>query len=109
MLKRIFRRRTPNALALAGVLVVLSAAGAAAPASAQTFLHFTCVSGAQFEATLFSDTRAIFLQLDGRSLRLPKRIAASGSRYAKGGVTLRIKGRNATLKRAGKTVACAAD
>jgi membrane-bound inhibitor of C-type lysozyme len=109
MLKCFFHRWIPNGPTVVGAFAVLSATGMSVPASAQTFLHFTCVGGAQFEAALFSDTRAIFLQLDGRSVRLPKRISASGSRYARGGVTLRIKGRNATLRRAGKTVACTAD
>jgi membrane-bound inhibitor of C-type lysozyme len=90
-------------------VLILGATGFAGTASAQTFLHFTCTGGAQFEAALFSDTRAVFLQLDGKSLRLPKRLAASGSRYSKGGVTLRIKGRTATLKRGGKALDCKAN
>jgi membrane-bound inhibitor of C-type lysozyme len=90
-------------------VLALGATGIAGTASAQTFLHFTCTGGAQFEAALFPDTRAAFLQLDGKSLQLPKRLAASGSRYSKGGITLRIKGRDARLRRGGKTVACKAD
>jgi membrane-bound inhibitor of C-type lysozyme len=38
------------------------------------------------------------MQLSGKALALPQRLAASGARYAKGGVSFWIKGQQATLK-----------
>jgi len=91
------------------MLAVAAPLGCAAPAMGQTFLHYTCVGGGTFEAALFPDKRAAFLQVDGKSLELPKRLSATGARYAKGGFTLRIKGQRATLKRGGKTLDCTAN
>jgi membrane-bound inhibitor of C-type lysozyme len=98
-----------NALALSGGLAIVGAAGVVTPASAQTYLHYTCAGGALFEAALFPGTRAAFVQVDGKSLQLPKRLSATGARYSRGGITLRIKGRAATLKRGGKTLNCIAN
>lgn len=69
------------------------------PSSAQTFLEYRCDDGAQFSAMFPDKERRAFLQLDGKSLILPQRLAASGARYAKGGVTFWIKGNDAQLKR----------
>jgi membrane-bound inhibitor of C-type lysozyme len=73
--------------------------GCASPSPAQTFLQYRCDDGAQFSAMFPDKERRAFLQLDGKSLILPQRLAASGARYAKGGVTFWIKGNDAQLKR----------
>jgi membrane-bound inhibitor of C-type lysozyme len=95
---------TVRSLALVAVVSIF----AIAPAQAQTYLHYVCRGGAEFEAAFFEGTRAAFVQVDGKSLNLPKRISATGSRYAKDGVTFWVKGRRATLKRLGKTLECTA-
>jgi membrane-bound inhibitor of C-type lysozyme len=62
------------------------------PLSAQTFLQYRCDDGAQLSVTFMDKQRRAFMQLDGKSLSLPQRLAASGARYAKSGVTFWIKG-----------------
>lgn len=77
----------------------------AAPASAQTFAHYNCSDGAQFAAAFYEGSAAI--QLDGKALLLPQRLALPGHvRYAKSGITLIIKGQIVTLRRSGGSVAC---
>ena len=93
-----------RSLALAAIVSIF----AIAPTQAQTYLQYVCRGGAEFEAAFFEGTRAAFVQVDGKSLNLPKRISATGSRYAKDGVTFWVKGQRATLKRLGKTHECTA-
>jgi membrane-bound inhibitor of C-type lysozyme len=69
------------------------------PAAAQTYLQYRCDDGAQFQAVFVEKSRAAYLQLDGKALILPQRLAASGARYKKSGVTFWIKGNEAQLKR----------
>jgi len=90
------------------MLATLGAISVGMPAQAQTYLHYRCVGGVEFEAAFFEGTRAAFIQVDGKSLNLPKRISATGSRYSKDGVTFWVKGQRATLKRGGKTIECTA-
>lgn len=73
--------------------------GLAGPAAAQKFFNYTCADGSQFVAAFIPQARAAYLQLDGKAMTLPQRLAASGARYAKGGVTFWIKGNTAQLKR----------
>ena len=88
-------------IVLAAVAIALSA-----PAQAQTYVHYECEGGAHFELTLFPDDKAIFLQLDGKSLRLPQSVSITGTRYRKDGITVWTKGERATLRRAGKRIEC---
>jgi membrane-bound inhibitor of C-type lysozyme len=77
-----------------------------APARAQSYVHYECEGGAHFELTLFSDTKAAFLQLDGKSIRLPQSVSITGTRYRKDGITVWVNGERATLRRAGKRIEC---
>jgi membrane-bound inhibitor of C-type lysozyme len=79
---------------MAGALVALSL-----PASAQKFFNYTCADGSQFVAVFVPQSKSAYVQLDGKAMTLPQRLAASGARYAKGGVTFWIKGNQAQLKR----------
>jgi membrane-bound inhibitor of C-type lysozyme len=71
----------------------------AQPAGAQTFVSYLCADGTKISAAFFKGERNMRMQLDGRALSLPQRLAASGARYAKSGVSFWIKGQEATLKR----------
>ena len=76
-------------------------------AQAQTFYHYECADGAHFEVGFYQDTKAAFLQFDGRSLQLPKRFSLTSQRFAKDGVTFSMKRDGvATIRRAGKTSQC---
>jgi membrane-bound inhibitor of C-type lysozyme len=57
---------------------------------------------------LFPDTKAAFLQLDGKSIRLPRFVSVTGTRYRKDGITLWIRSDRATLRRTGKRTECTA-
>lgn len=79
---------------VAGVLT-----GAVSPAFAQKFFNYTCADGSQFTAAFLPQSKSAYVQLDGKAMTLPQRLAASGARYAKSGVTFWIKGNEAQLKR----------
>ena len=82
---------------------VVLAAGAAS-AQAQTFYHYECKDGANFEVGFYPDIKAAFLQFDGKSLDLPMRFSLTSQRFSKNGVTFSMKKNGAaTIKRAGKT------
>ena len=81
----------------------LVAAGAVS-ASAQTYHHYECKDGANFEVGFYPETKAAFLQFDGKSLQLPKRFSLTSQRFSKNGVTFAMKKNGAaTIKRVGKT------
>jgi membrane-bound inhibitor of C-type lysozyme len=70
-----------------------------------TFRNYRCADGAQFIVGFFQYDSRAHLQLDGKALTLPKRVALSGSRYQAKGVILRItKAGVATLKHAKRPV-----
>lgn len=77
-----------------------------APAHSQSYIHYECEGGAHFELALFPDTKAAFLQLDGKPLRLPQFVSVTGTRYRRNGITVWVKGERATLRRAGKRIEC---
>jgi hypothetical protein len=77
------------------------------PAHAQTFYHYGCDDGRSFDLAFYPETKAAYLQVDGKSLMLPKRFSLTSQRFAKDGVTLRMKGGGvATIRRAGATSNC---
>ena len=89
---------------LAGLLAAL---GLAAPAQAQTFYHYDCADGARFELAFYPETKAAYLQVDGKSLILPKRFSLISQRFKKGGISLAMRaGGKAILKHGGKTSQC---
>jgi hypothetical protein len=76
-------------------------------AQAQTYYHYECADGASFEVALYPETKSAFLQVDGKSLQLPKRFSLTSQRFAQNGVTFSMKsGGTATIRRAGKTSQC---
>jgi hypothetical protein len=81
---------------------------AVAPAQAQTYHHYECEGGAHFEVALYPETKAAYLQLDGKSIMLPKRFSLISQRFKKDGISLAMRaGGKALLKRGdGKTVKC---
>jgi membrane-bound inhibitor of C-type lysozyme len=77
-----------------------------APTLAQSYVHYECEGDSSFELALFEGTKAAFLQLDGKSIRLPQSVSVTGTRYRKDGITVWVKGERATLRRAGKRIEC---
>jgi hypothetical protein len=77
----------------------------AAQAQTQTYYHYECADGASFEAAFYPETKAVFLQIDGKSLQLPKRFSLTSQR-----VSFALKsGGTATIRRAGGTSQCKAN
>ena len=97
--------RTGTWLGLAALPLVLAMALSGA-AQAQSYVHYECEGGTSFELALFEGTKAAFLQVDGKSIRLPQFVSITGTRYRKDGITVWTKGERATLRRAGKRIEC---
>jgi membrane-bound inhibitor of C-type lysozyme len=76
------------------------------PVFAQTFRTYNCYDGSQFILAFFEGDKRAHLQLDGRAITLPKRIALYGSRYTKGEISLRTTKTAITLKRGKQSTEC---
>jgi hypothetical protein len=86
------------------VLTLAMLDAGAMPAQAQTYYHYECKDGATFEVAFYPQTKAAFLQFDGKSMQLPKRFSLTSQRFSKDGTVFRMKkGGMATIKRAGRT------
>jgi len=89
------------------LVLALGALGFASTARAQTYYHYECADSGNFEVAFYPETRFAYLQIDGKSLQLPKSFSLTSQRFAKNGVVLSIKsGGAATIKRQGKTSKC---
>jgi membrane-bound inhibitor of C-type lysozyme len=77
-------------------------------ALAQTISTYQCRDGAQFVVAFYPGDKAAHVQLDGKAVRLTKRVAAIGTRYAKGDITLRIMKTTTTLQRGKRMAECTA-
>jgi membrane-bound inhibitor of C-type lysozyme len=78
------------------------------PVLAQTFQTYHCRDGSEFVAALYQDSRTLYVQLDGKPLSLRHRPSLSGSRYAKGDVSLHITNKATILKRGRRSIECSA-
>ena len=100
------RRWHQRALPPLAAAAVLALAG---PAHSETYHFYRCENGAQFEVTTFADSRAAYLQLDGKSVTLPKFFSITGTRYRRAGVTFWFRGERATIRRGGVRTECRRD
>jgi membrane-bound inhibitor of C-type lysozyme len=90
-MKRIGMKR----IGLASALALL----ATAVQAQVSFVNYQCADGTQAVAALYKGDKRMRLQVDGRAYTLPQRLSVSGARYAKSGVSLLVKGQEATLRR----------
>jgi hypothetical protein len=89
------------------LLALAVAASSLGPAQAQTYYRYECTDGAAFELAFYAETKAAYLQFDGKSLMLPKRFSLTSQRFSKNGITLSMKsGNKATIKHYGKSSQC---
>jgi len=80
---------------------------AATAAQAQTYHHYECTDGASFEVAFYPETKAAYLQIDGKSLVLPKRFSLISQRFKQNGYSFAMRaGGTAIMKHAGKTSQC---
>jgi membrane-bound inhibitor of C-type lysozyme len=97
--------RRSNRIFGAALCLVMMAAGSSTAFAQSSFRNYRCADGAQFTVGFFQYDSRAHLQLDGKALTLPKRVALSGSRYQGNGVTLRItRAGVTTLKHAKRAV-----
>lgn len=97
--------RRSNTIIGAALGVLMIAAAPSAALAQSSFRNYRCADGAQFIVGFFQYDSRAHLQLDGKALTLPRRVALSGSRYQGNGVTLRItRAGVATLKHAKRPV-----
>jgi membrane-bound inhibitor of C-type lysozyme len=97
--------RCSNKIFGVALCFVMMAAAPSAASAQSSFRNYRCADGAQFMVGFFQYDSRAHLQLDGKALTLPKRVALSGSRYQGKGVTLRItKAGVTTLKHAKRPV-----
>jgi membrane-bound inhibitor of C-type lysozyme len=91
-------------MAAIAAVAALYASGTAAFAQATTFRTYHCADGSEFIVGFYPYDSSAYLQIDGGSVMLRKRVAISGARYASRGTTLRIaKSGRTTVKRSGRT------
>jgi hypothetical protein len=90
-----------------GVLAMVLACGFATLAQADTYHHYECTDGAQFDVVFPSGIKAAYLQIDGKSLALPKRFSLISQRFKQGGYSFAMRsGGKAIMKHGGKTSQC---
>jgi membrane-bound inhibitor of C-type lysozyme len=97
------RREFVTLLACAAAIVI-----GQSPVVAQTFLTYSCLDGSEFAVAFFAGDRSAYLHLDGKAMSLPRRLSLSGTRYAKGDITLRITKSVTTLTRGKRSTECTA-
>jgi membrane-bound inhibitor of C-type lysozyme len=69
-------------------------------AQTTTFRNYHCADGTEFIVGFYPYDSRAYLQIDGGSVMLPKRVALSGTRYSAGGVTLKVtRAGRTTIKR----------
>ncbi|MBV8792085.1 MAG: MliC family protein [Pseudolabrys sp.] len=78
---------------------IAGSAWLAQPAAAQGIALYQCADGLQFALAFYEADSHAHIQLNGKSLSLPKRLSLSGSRYSQSGVTLKMGKDATTLKR----------
>src|SRR4051812_17328029 len=87
-----------TAIFLVGAAMLSALAAAASPAAAQTFRAYACADGTQFIVGFFQYDKRAHLQIDGKAVALPKRLALSGARYSGGGIVLNIAKAGTTIR-----------
>ncbi len=68
----------------------------AAPALAQSFQTYHCADGTEFIVGFYPYDSRAYMQIDGRAITLPRRLAMSGTRYSGSDVTLKMTRAGAT-------------
>jgi len=83
---KVFLKISAAALAFGTTSAIL----AVAPAGAQSFHTYHCADGTEFVVGFYPYDSRAFMQIDGRSITLPRRLTLSGTRYSSGDVTLKV-------------------
>ena len=98
-----------GSMMLTRILLLAFAAtiGFAGVAGAQTYHHYECSDGAKFEVAFYPETKAAYLQIDGKSMVLPKRFSLVSQRFKQDGYSFAMRaGGKAIMKHGGRTSQC---
>ena len=88
-------------------LLGLIFAGGIGVAQPQTFHDYQCTDGSHFQVAFYPQTKAAYLQIDGKSLVLPKRFSLISQRFKQSGYSFAMRGGGkAIMKHGGKTSQC---
>ena len=99
--------KTATLTKLLPLALAIGAVCPAAPANAQTHYHYQCTDGASFEVAFYPETKAAYLQIDGKSMMLPKRFSLISQRFKQNGYSFAMRsGGKAIMKHGGKTSQC---
>ena len=79
------------------MLFLLAMVGGASSVQAQAYMNFKCADGGGF-SLIFEKAGTALVMIDGGALRLQKREAASGLRYASPHGDLRVTGRKGAVQ-----------
>jgi membrane-bound inhibitor of C-type lysozyme len=83
-------------------VLICAAVFGTTPVRAQGFQTYHCVDGTQFIVAFYPYDPRAYVQIDGREITLPKRLALWGTRYSSGDVTLKMSKAGATTIRHAK-------
>jgi membrane-bound inhibitor of C-type lysozyme len=97
---------TCPSLHLASLLAAQVAGITMAASRDSTLRTFRCDDGTNFVVAFYRRESRAHVQLDGKAMTLPRRLSLSDARYSAGGITLRIKEKDAALSRGRKTTEC---
>ena len=103
--------RAPLVLGTAIWIALFLVGATGADAQEPRSVHYTCVDGTRLQATFSpasTSMGSVRLVYAGSSTEttLPQALSADGGRYTQGDVEFWIKGKGATLTRAGKSTTC---
>ncbi len=83
-------------------LLIGAAVCGLSPAFAQSFQTYHCADGTQFIVGFYPYDSRAYVQIDGREITLPRRLALAGTRYSGAGVILKMSRAGATTIRHAK-------
>jgi hypothetical protein len=87
-------------IAIVTTVVAIFAGVTPSLAQSTTFRRYHCADGSEFIVGFYPYDSSAYLQIDGGSIKLPRRLAFAGTRYSSRGVTLKItKSGSTTIKR----------
>ena len=96
---RAARRREVAALRIADSCAVRVCCGVHTASSRKPICNIVARMARELSVAFVEQSKAAYVQLDGKSIILPQRLSGSGARYRKSGVTFWIKGNEAQLER----------
>ncbi len=94
-------------IGLFSLALAFSVTGPIAQSQAQTHHRYECSDDSRFDVTFYPETQSAYLQIDGKSMLLPKRFSLISQRFKKDGYSFAMRAQGkAIMKHGGKTSRC---